>query len=222
MTRLPRTLRLDGSDAVVFERAAAPGEWAVPGGFAFWEEDPAAMPGRRRQAFRAGFLGLGSFGWATLVEVAEATAAQREDALAALAGHLRAAHGAPDEAAARAAAGEEIGFAESLCAGHAPGTVIALARDLDAAGAVRERFRTLHRRAEGAQRDPRALPVFALVESDEGEDLPDLVALGGQFHPHTRPHPGPPPQAGAGEGKPSPAGGGGLGGGGAHDTGSAS
>ena len=210
MTRLPRTLRLDGSDAVVFERAAAPGEWAVPGGFAFWDEDPAAMPGRRRQAFRAGFLGLGSFGWATLVEVAEATAAQREDALAALAGHLRAAHGAPDEAAARVAAGEEIRFAESLCAGHAPGTVLALARDLDAAGAVRERFRTLHRRAEGAHRDPRALPVFALVEVEEGENLPDLAALGEQRQDH--PYPSPPPPAGEGEEEPSPTGGGGLGG----------
>src|ERR687894_35551 len=72
VTRLPRTLRLDPSDTVVFERAAEPGEWAVPGGFAFWDEDPAALTGRRRQEFRAGFLGLGSFGWSTLVEGAEA------------------------------------------------------------------------------------------------------------------------------------------------------
>ena len=100
MILLPRTLRLDPSDTLVFTRAAAPGEWAVPGGFAFWEEDPAAMAGRRRQEFRAGFLGLASFGWSTLVEVAEAGEAGRDTALAALAAHLQAEHGAPDAAAA--------------------------------------------------------------------------------------------------------------------------
>jgi Family of unknown function (DUF6505) len=172
VTRLPRTLRLDPSDAVVFGRAAEPGEWAVPGGFAFWDEDPAALTGKRRQEFRAGFLGLGSFGWSTLVEVAEATPAQRAAAVAALAAHIRAEHGAPDEAAARAAAEEEIGFAESLC-DHPPGTVLALSRVVEE-GAVRERFRTLHRRATPH------LPVFNIVAvegEDEAAERPDLAAL---------------------------------------------
>lgn len=171
--RLPRTLRLDPSDAVVFGRAAEPGEWAVPGGFDFWDEDPAALSGKRRQEFRAGFLGLGSFGFSTLVEVAEATAEQRAAAVAALAAHIRAAYGAPDEAAARAAAEEEIGFAESLC-GHPPGTVLALARSVEG-GQVRERFRTLHRR-ETPHRDFGSLPVFGIVEV-EGEE-PEAVDLG--------------------------------------------
>jgi hypothetical protein len=35
-TKLPRTLRLDPSDTLIYDPAAAPGEWAVPGGFAFW------------------------------------------------------------------------------------------------------------------------------------------------------------------------------------------
>ncbi|MFN7308661.1 MAG: DUF6505 family protein, partial [Acetobacteraceae bacterium] len=47
---------------MIFDQAAAPGEWAVPGGFSFWDEDTAQMSGKRRQAFRGGFLGLGSFG----------------------------------------------------------------------------------------------------------------------------------------------------------------
>ncbi|MDJ0390443.1 DUF6505 family protein [Roseomonas sp. E05] len=157
--RLPRTLRLDPSDTVIFVRAAEPGEWAVPGGFAFWDEDPAALTGQRRQEFRAGFLGLGSFGFATLVEVTEASAEERAAAVAALAAHIRARYGAPDEAAARAAAEEEIGFAESLC-DHPPGTVLALARSVEA-GAVRERFRTLHRRESA--------PVFGWVVEDEEE-----------------------------------------------------
>jgi hypothetical protein len=176
-TRLPRTLRLDPSDAVVFEQAAAPGEWAVPGGFAFWDDDVAALSGKRRQAFRAGFLGLGSFGWSTLVEVAEASAAERDAAVAALAAHIRAAYGAPDAASAEAAALEEIRFAESLCE-HPPGTVLALSRAIEA-GQVRERFRTLHRR-EAPHRDFGSLPVFGIVEvegEDEPGETPDLSAM---------------------------------------------
>jgi uncharacterized protein DUF6505 len=177
VTRLPRTLRLDPSDTVVFDRAAEPGEWAVPGGFAFWDEDPAALTGRRRQEFRGGFLGLGSFGWSTLVEVAEAAPAERAAAVEALAAHILEAQGAPGPAAARAAAEEEIAFAESLC-DHPPGTVLALARSVEE-GAVRERFRTLHRRG-GPPAARTRLPVFGVVEV-EGEDGPpehvDLSAL---------------------------------------------
>ncbi len=178
MTRLPRTLRLDPSDTVVFDRAAEPGEWAVPGGFAFRDEDPAALTGRRRQEFRAGFLGLGSFGWSTLVEVAEAAPAERAEAVAALAARILAAYGAPNLEAARAAAAEEIGFSESLCDHHPPGTVLALARSVEE-GAVRERFRTLHRR-EGPPSDRDRLPVFGIVEvegEDEPPERPDLSAL---------------------------------------------
>ncbi|PWS35678.1 hypothetical protein DFH01_18995 [Falsiroseomonas bella] len=178
MTKLPRTLRLDRSDTLIFDPAAEPGEWAVPGGFAFWDEDPATMPGKRRQAFRGGFLGLGSFGWSTLVEVAEAGADEREAAVAALAAHLRAAHGAPDEPAARAAAEEEIAFAESLC-DHPPGTILALTRSIED-GEQRERFRTLHRRDTPHQAFDR-LPVFgvAVVEGEEEPlERPDLTALG--------------------------------------------
>lgn len=167
MTLLPRTLRLDASDGVVFPRAAEPGEWAVSGGFCFWDDDD-GLAGKRRQAFRAGFLGLGSFGWSTLVEVAAASADARATALAALAAHLRAEHGAPADGA-QAAAAEEIAFAESLCAGHAPGTVLALERRFEA-GEMRERFRTLHRRETA--------PVFAIVQTDEeAPEWPDLAAL---------------------------------------------
>jgi hypothetical protein len=177
MTRLLRTIRLDPSDGVVFPLAAEPGEWAVPGGFCFWDDDVAALDGKRRQAFRAGFLGLTSFGWSTLVEVVEATAAQREAAVCALASHIRSDHGAPDDPAARAAAEEEIGFAESLC-DHPPGSLVALTRSADG-GDVRERFRTLHQRPL-EHRAFETLPVFAAV-SVEGEDeapiLPDLARM---------------------------------------------
>jgi hypothetical protein len=182
MSFLPRTLRLDPSDTLVFSCAAEPGEWAVPGGFAFWDEDPAAFTGQRRQEFRSGFLGLISFGWSTLVEVAEAAAEEREAAVAALANHITKHYGAPDAATARAAALEEITFAESLCADHAPGTVLALTRSIEG-GEQRERFRTLHRRADaaGPHQSFNTLPVFGLVavdgEEEEPAERPDLAAL---------------------------------------------
>jgi hypothetical protein len=169
-----RTIRLDPSDTIVFERAAEPGEPAVVGGFVFWDADPETLAGKARQAFRAGFLGVESFGWSTLATVGSATALQREAALAALAAAIRDRFGAPSIEAARAAAEEELAYAEGLCEGHAPGTVIALSRTVDG-GAIRERFRTLKPR--GA---PQSLPVIGLVRS-EGEEEPaeavDLVAL---------------------------------------------
>ena len=177
MTRLLRTIRLDPSDALVFPRAAEPGEWAVPGGFCFWDDDIAALEGKRRQAFRAGFLGLTSFGWSTLVEVAEASAAERDAAVAALAAHIRAAHGAPDGTAARAAAEEEIAFAETLC-DHPPGTLVALSRSAEG-GDVRERFRTLHERPR-EHRAFETLPVFAAIAVDGEEEepiRPDLARM---------------------------------------------
>lgn len=176
MTHLPRTLRLDPSDTLIFPAAAEPGEWAVPGGFCFWDDTKETLQGKRRQAFRAGFLGLSSFGWSTLVEVVAVTAEQRAAALAALAAHIHAAYGAPDLAAAGAAAAEEIGFAETLCQDHAPGTVLALERALEG-GEVRERFRTLHRRAEPPRGPMHSLPVFAIAEVDEPVEHPDLTKL---------------------------------------------
>ena len=177
MILLPRAIRLDASDTLIFPSAADPGEWAVPGSFVFWDDAPAALSGKRQQAFRAGFLGIGSFGWSTLVEVAEASVEALQAATAALAARLWLEHGAPDEEAAMAAARDEMEFARSLC-DHPPGTVLAMTRRHDADGAVREQFRTLHRR-EGAS-DLSRLPVFGAI-SVEGEDeapqRPDLAAL---------------------------------------------
>ncbi len=140
--KLLRTIRLDKSDTFVFERAAAPGEWASAGGFMFWDRDPAMLAGKQRAAFRSGFLGLASFGWSTLAEVAEATPAQVSALKEGLAAYLMREHGAPDEATALAAAADEVAFAAGL-AEHPLGTVIALQRSLDDDGAVRERFRTI-------------------------------------------------------------------------------
>ena len=171
--KLLRTVRLDASDDFVFERATAPGEWAVSGAFAFWDGDPAALAGKARAAFRSGFLGVASLGRSTLVEIVEAGEADHAALIDALARQLVAAFGAPDLAQASAAAREEVAFSASLCDQPA-GTLIAVHRTLDG-GEIREAFRTLRRR-------PGLRPVFGFVADDApaddgvGDDV-DLVAL---------------------------------------------
>ncbi len=175
--KLPRTIRLDPSDTFVYSRAAEPGEWAVTGTFLFFGADAAKLSGKERQAFRAGFLGIDSFGWSTLVVVTDATAKDRAAAVDRLAEQLVARCGAPDIETARAAAEEEIAFAQSLC-DHLPNTLIGVHRTSEHAG-IRESFRTLHRKA--SRLDPAT--AFRFVEIEE-EDAPtenvDLLALAGR------------------------------------------
>lgn len=139
--RLLRTIRLDGTDARVFERAAEPGEWAIPGGFAFADDAPENMSGKRRQAFRSGFLGLTSFGWSTVTMVAEIDEAAFLEAREALAQHLINVYGAPDREQALAAAQGELEFAVGLCDGPI-NTLLCVERDMSADGVV-ERFRVV-------------------------------------------------------------------------------
>ncbi|MEJ1158058.1 DUF6505 family protein [Prosthecomicrobium sp. N25] len=176
--KLLRTIRLDPSDTFVFDRAAEPGEWAVPGGFRFWDCDPARLDGKARQAFRAGFLGLSSFGSSTLAIVTEAREDEREAAVEALARHLLEAHGAPSPQAARAAAEEEIAFTASLC-DHPPETLVALHRTVED-GALRERYRTLKpgRRDPDIQNGAFRAFEFVEVEGEDVEEQVDLMALG--------------------------------------------
>src|SRR3954464_377364 len=102
--KLIRTIRLDPSDTFVFEPAAEPGEWAVSGAFAFWSANGDRLEGKAHSAFRSGFLGVGSLGWSTLVQIVEATAADRAALVERLAQQLVAQFGAPDIAAAGVAA----------------------------------------------------------------------------------------------------------------------
>jgi hypothetical protein len=171
--RLPRTIRLDASDTFVFARAAEPGEWAVTGTFLFFGADTQSLSGKERQAFRAGFLGIDSFGWSTLAVVTEATAEEREAAVERLAQRLVSHCGAPDRASARAAAEEEIAFAQSLC-DHEPNTLIALRRIMEGER-VRETFRTLHRRA--GRLEPANAFRFVEVEDDLAGEEVDIATL---------------------------------------------
>jgi hypothetical protein len=179
--KLPRTIRLDPSDTLVFEHAAEPGEWAVTGSFLFWDQDAAVLTGKARAAFRAGFVGVASFGFSTLVVVTETRPDERDAAVEILAGHILARLGAPSLEAARAAAGEEIAFAASLCQ-HEVNTILAMHRNLEG-GEIKEQFRALQFRdvaAKGADRLHAHARAFEFVESDEqpGEQV-DLVGIVG-------------------------------------------
>jgi hypothetical protein len=145
MTKLPRTIRLDASDTVVFERAAEPGEWAVAGGFAFIDAAPEQLSGKRRQAFANGFLGTDSFGWSTFVVVATADAAAIEAVVERLAKLFVEAHGAPSLEAALPVARQEVDFMADLCRAHPVNTLLAIERVSDADGGIRERFRVIDR-----------------------------------------------------------------------------
>ena len=174
--KLLRTIRLDPSDTFVFERAAEPGEWAVCGTFAFWDEDTETLTGKRRSAFRSGFLGVQSLGWSTLVQIVEAKEEDRAAVVDALAQRLVESFGAPDIEIARHAAEEEVAFAESLC-DHPLDTLVAIHRTTED-GAIRDAFRTLQPRG-----GPKPLRAFAFLEV-EGEEQPDdTVDLVGMAEP---------------------------------------
>ena len=171
--KLLRTIRLDPSDTFIFANAADPGEWAVSGAFVFSDDDPAALEGKARSAFRGGFLGVQSLGWSTLVQIVEVSEKDRLAAVDALAKQLVAHYGAPGLAEAAAAAEEEFAFAESLCNQPAD-TLVAVHRSFDG-GEIREAFRTL-RPKEG----PKPLRAFAFLEvvgEEEPEEKVDLTTL---------------------------------------------
>ena len=172
--KLLRTIQLDRSDTFVFERAAAPGEWAVSGAFAFMGQDVSALRGKARTAFRAGFLGLNSLGRSTLAQIVDAREQDHRAVAELLAAQLVARFGAPDMAAAGAAAEEEIAFAASLC-DHRAGVIIAVTRSFEG-GSIREAFRMLR---PSAQSPSRAFNFVEVVGEDAmPEEHLDLAELG--------------------------------------------
>lgn len=172
--KLLRTIRLDPSDTFVFERAAEPGEWAVTGAFVFSDADPQSLQGKARTAFRAGFLGVQSLGWSTLVQIVDAAADDRAQLIGTLAQQLIQVFGAPDLERARAAAEEEVNFSESLCT-QPVDTLIAVHRSFEE-GELREAFRTLRPRG-----GPKPLRAFSFLDVEDDEEEPaeqvDLVNL---------------------------------------------
>jgi hypothetical protein len=141
--KLLRTVRFDASDERVFDVAAGPDEWAVSGAFAFAGAAAGSLTGKARQAFANGFLGVESFGRSTFATVSDATDGDRAAVEDVLARHLRDVYGAPDEAAARAAAAEETAFVCELCREAPINTVFTVRRTWDERGQIKEEFRVI-------------------------------------------------------------------------------
>jgi hypothetical protein len=172
--KLLRTIALDPSDTFVFDVPAEPGEWAVSGAFCFCDQDPVKLSGKARMAFRSGFLGVQSWGWSTLVQIVPATETDCRMLTELLARQLVDRFGAPDVATARAAAEEEVAFAQSLCT-HPTSSLIAVhrsARD----GEVREAFRRLQLRP--GQGHGRAFSFMEVEDDDEPENDLRLSDMG--------------------------------------------
>ncbi len=160
--KFPRCIRLDPSDLNIYRLAAAPGEWAVAGGFAFAEADPSEFDNKDKLAFQSGWLGTESFGRASLVEVAEIDEAGFARVVERLARHFVEAYGAPDLAAALPAARQEADDAAGLC-DHKLYSLLALERDMTDQGVV-ERFRVIH--PERAQDHARIWEIVPDEEKD--------------------------------------------------------
>jgi hypothetical protein len=138
--KLARIIRLDGSDVEIFATAAEPGEWAIPGTFAFsnWTKDD--LTGPSKQAFTHGWLGLTSFARGTVVAVTTVTEPERDQLIETLAFHFTESWGAPNMDAARPVATEEIAQMIALCEDHPDNTLIIVERSLTDAG-VKDKFR---------------------------------------------------------------------------------
>lgn len=161
---LLRILRLDDSDRQIYAPAAGAGELAVPGAFMFTfaDTDPGTLEGPAHEALRHGFLGVDSLGWGTLVTVGEATAEEREHVLERLTEIFLTRFGAPDSAAARAQAEQELSFADRLCQ-QPVNTILSVEREVNADGHLRERFHT-HRQRAAWDGDH---PVFSMLPEND-------------------------------------------------------
>jgi uncharacterized protein DUF6505 len=177
--KLLKTVRADPSDTFVFDQAAEPGEWAISGALMFGHLDPATLTGKPRAAFRAGFLGINSFGWSTLARIVEASEQDRAAAVEQLAARFVERLGAPDLQTARPAAEDEIAFAASLC-DHPPGMLIAVSRRHEN-DVTYETFRTLQSKGQ-----PKPAPVFTFIREADEEEAPaekiNLAALADREH----------------------------------------
>lgn len=106
---------MDLSDAKVFDNVAPPGEIAIPGSFAFANKSYQDLTHKEKLTFGSSWLGLGSFGYSTFVQVAQAEPEELDTAVEQLASYFVREFGAPSVAEALPVAQEELNYALSLC-----------------------------------------------------------------------------------------------------------
>jgi hypothetical protein len=146
--KLARAIHFDESDTRVFAVSARTGEWCISGGFEFSNWSDADLTGKARQAFSNGWLGLETFGRATFVAVTQLEQHEYDQLLSALCDHFVTYYGAPDAAAARPVAVDELAHMIELCDEHAPNTLLTVARELTPSG-VKEAFRVIEAQDAG-------------------------------------------------------------------------
>lgn len=157
--KLAKTIRLDASDTQVFERPAEVGEWAIAGTFGFVDGDPAEWSNKRQLAFRSAWLGIGSFGHSTFIQVTDISAEAYEQAVDTLAAYLAEDFNAPSPEAANRAARQEIDDMISLC-DHPPGTLLAIERSIGG-NDISEKTHVLT-----SPDEPAHAKIWSLVEGD--------------------------------------------------------
>lgn len=154
-----KTIRFDPSDTHVFELAAEPDQWVIPGGFYFTEFKEDDLKGKTKQAFSNGFLSLETFGFSTFTSVAEIKSDEISIVTQSLAKRFVEAYGAPDIKSAMSVAEQEISFVLEMCAEVPINTVFALSRLFDENGEIREAFRIME-----APREAVHTKVWEIVE----------------------------------------------------------
>ena len=127
--KLAKTIQLDVSDTHVFERPAKVGEWAITGTFSFVDSDPSNWTSKQQLAFRTAWLGIGSFGNSTFVQVVEISNHEYEQAIQTLSKYLTDVHNAPSQGAAKSASQQEIDDMVAMC-DHPPGTLLSIERSI--------------------------------------------------------------------------------------------
>lgn len=148
--KLARAIHFDESDTRVYHSPARTGEWCISGGFEFSNWTDGDLTGKQKQAFSNGWLGLETFGRVTFVAVTQIETVEMAQATDALAQHFVDVYGAPDLAAARPVAAEEIAQMAEMCADHGPNTLLTVARELSESG-VRETYRTIQAQDAGLE-----------------------------------------------------------------------
>lgn len=148
--KLARAIHFDDSDTRVFHSPARTGEWCVSGGFEFSNWSDGDLVGKAKQAFSNGWMGLETFGRASLVAVTQVEAFERDALAASLAQHFVDIYGAPSIEAAMGTALEEISHMIDLCEEQPPNTLLTVSRMLTEAG-VKESYGMIEPQSAGIE-----------------------------------------------------------------------
>jgi len=140
--KLARVIHLDNSDANVFSNSATEGEWAITGTFAFIDTDLNTLSRKDVLGFKEGWLGLSTFGYATLVEVSTMKDSEFDSACRRLATHIYEKYNAPGMLVALEAATNEIKDMGVICQ-HSEGTLLSIKREISEKE-IKEQVRVIH------------------------------------------------------------------------------